>query len=233
MAAVTRGRRGFRAAIAAAGLLAAWLAGPCARAAGGHHSVDDAVLLVPGACNLEGWATGSQDGARLLHGGGGCRVGPVELSAASELTRQGDASDTNWQLQLKWAHPLAAGVSAGFSVTPFWLAHQQPHFQGTMVATLLTWKANDSLTAHLNLGRDFLQNAPNQPRSGIALEWAESKQLSLLGERYVEDRTQFLRAGLRWSIGDHVTIDASRSQRLGGAGVSNWILGMSRQFDIR
>ena len=233
MASLSGWRAPLRRQVLAAGLLSACLASPCAQAAGGHHSVDDAVLLEPGACDVEGWATRSQNGARLLHAGAGCRVGAVELSAAGELARQDGASDTHWQAQLKWAHPLAGGLSAGFSVTPFWLAHQQPHYQGTMVAALLTWKASDCFTAHLNVGRDFLQSAPDQARSGIALEWAANKELSLLGERYVEDRTHFLRAGLRWSVGDDVTIDASRSQRLSGAGTSNWIVGISRQFAIR
>lgn len=52
---------------------------PRARAAGGHHAVDDAAILEPGQCYIETWLGRETRGARrLLHAGPACRVAGVD-----------------------------------------------------------------------------------------------------------------------------------------------------------
>ena len=202
-------------------------------AAGGHHGVDDAAILEPGTCELESWFTRAGAGARLLHAGLGCRVGPVELGAAAERARDPAGHSTGYGLQVKWAAEVAPGVSAGFSLSPFWQAHARPSYQGSNLAALLTWAAREDLAFHANLGRDVLNGAPNQARSGAAVEWLPVTGWSLVAERYIESATHFLRAGARWSFADNLTLDFSRAHRLHGPGESNWTLGATWLIDRR
>ncbi len=202
-----------------------------AQSAGGHHAVDDAAILDPGLCQLEAWLKDVPSGERLAHGGAGCRIGPIELTAASEHTRDGSPSQTISSLQAKWATGLAPGLSAGVSLAGDWRAHVRPHHQVATMAALLTWAARDDFALHANLGRDFVRAGSDLNRSGVAAEWTARPGWSLTAERYVEDRTQFARAGVRWCVSDAWNIDFSRAQRLRGPGASNWTIGTTWQFE--
>jgi hypothetical protein len=212
-------------------LAAALFSVAAAHAAGGHHAVDDAAILEPGACKLEGWWTKDRGGERAVHAGGGCRVGPVELNAATEYARDGGSSQTAWGLQAKWAAELVPGVSAGLSLAPGWQAHIRPRYQGSTLAALFTWAARDDLALHLNLGRDLVHGGADQNRGGVSAEWLARPGWSLVAERYLEDGTHFVRGGARWAVTENWSVDISRAQRLHGPGASNWTLGTIWQFD--
>lgn len=202
-------------------------------AAGGHHAVDDAAILEPGQCELESWF-GRARGEKLLHAGGACRVGPVELGAAAEYGRlAGAGSQTGWGLQAKWAHELGDGFSIGASLTPGWQAHVRPRYQATTVAALATWAPGEALALHLNLGRDLVHSGPDLHRSGMAIEWTPRTGWTLLAERYLEEQTHFARAGLRWTVGGGWSVDLSRTQSLRGPNPSMWTLGLTWLLDGR
>jgi hypothetical protein len=207
--------------------------GGTVHAAGGHHAVDDAAILESGSCELEGWFTRAGAAERLLHAGLGCRVGPVELGLASERARDGEGHATGHGLQVKWATELAAGLSAGLSVSPAWQAHVRPRYQGTTVSGLLTWAVREDVALHANLGRDLLHGADDLNRSGVAVEWAPKPGWSLVAERYVESATHFLRAGVRWAASENLTADLSRAHNLRGEMPSNWTIGATWLFDRR
>lgn len=198
--------------------------------AGGHHALDDAAILEPDTCEAEGWLTRANAGPRLLHAGGACRVGPVELGAAAEYARESGASETGWALQAKWATELAPGFSAGFSLTPLWQARAQPRYQATSLVALATWAPREDLAFHLNLGRDFVHAAGDEKRGGVSVEWTPREQWSLTAERYVEQQAHFVRAGLRWAASEDWTFDISRAHLLHGPGASNWTVGLRRQI---
>lgn len=202
-----------------------------ALAAGGHHAVDDAALLAPGACSLEGWWSGARGGEKGVHAGGGCRVGPLELSGAADYARDGGSSQSASGLQAKWATELAAGFSAGLSLASGWQAHVRPRYQGTTLAVLMTWAAREDLALHLNLGRDFIHRGADQNRSGVSAEWIVRPRWSLVAERYLEDGTHFARAGVRWAVTQQWSVDLSRAQRLRGPGASNWTVGATWEFE--
>jgi hypothetical protein len=211
-------------------LLPALVFSTAAGAAGGHHGVDDAAILEPGRCELEGWTTRSRGSERLLHAGAGCRVGPVELGLAAEHARADGAGQSGYGLQAKWAREWRPGLSAGWSLSAGWQAQARPRYQGVTLAGLVTWAAREDLALHLNVGRDLVRGGPDQNRSGVSAEWAALPGWSLLGERYYEDRTHFARAGLRWAPSPDWTVDLSRAHRLSGPGASAWTLGASWQF---
>jgi hypothetical protein len=217
--------------VGALALAAGMLAGTPAIAAGGHHSVDDAAILDPGLCKLEGWYSDASAGERLLHAGGACRVGPVELNASSVYAREGDRSLTGYALQGKWATELAPGFSAGLLLATGWQAHVQPRWEGTSLSGLFTWSPRDDLAFHLNLGRDFLHSADDLDRAGAAVEWTVRPGWSIVGERFLALETHAARLGLRWAINDAWTVDVSRAQRISGPLPSNWTIGASWQFE--
>jgi hypothetical protein len=198
--------------------------------AGGHHSVDDANILDPGNCEFETWVTRASRSDELLHVGGQCGVHGVEIALAAEPSRlQGARSDV-WQAQLKWARPLDEAVHVGFSVTPQWDTRSSPRYQGTTLSTLLTLQPWEGWQLHGNLGRDWLHEG-NRARSGVAADWTTpDKRLQFAVERYVENRTNFARAGARWFANDKWTFDMSRAQRLDGPRPSNWTLALTRSF---
>lgn len=214
-----------------------------ASAAGNHHAVDDAAILPRDECENESWFTRSQGGERLLQTDLQCRVGPVELSAGAEYTRPGgDAgSQTAWSLQVKWAREVADGFSLGVLVQPQWEAHQHPRHNLTLVAALATWNMTDRWALHANLGRDFVRaargerahdaDAGNRPHSGVAAEWSPVKTWTLVGERYLEERTHCWRAGVRWAAGRNWSLDFSRAQNIAGPRPSNWTLGLTIDLD--
>lgn len=207
-------------------LLCMLLAAGQAFAAGGHHAVDDAAILEPGQCELESWLARARGGERLLHAGAGCRVGPVELGLATEHARQsGNPSQAGWGLEVKWATEVKEGLGVGLALAPVWQAHLRPRYQGVALVGLLTWNARDDLALHANVGRDFVHRGADDDRYGASVEWTPRKGWTLLGERYREAATHFVRAGVRWAGGEHWSLDFSRAHRLHGPSPSAWTLG--------
>jgi hypothetical protein len=202
-----------------------------ALAAGGHHAVDDAEILKRGDCEGEGWFTRARGGERLLHSGLQCRVGPVELGAAAEYGRADGASQTGWALELKWAREVADGFSLGISVAPSWQAHVRPRHDRTTLNGLASWAPHEQWAFHANLGREFNRGGQDEARYGVAAEWKPRPGWSLLAERYREEATHFVRAGVRWEAGRRWTIDFSRAQRLSGVAPSNWTVGLTIDLD--
>jgi len=197
-------------------------------AAGGHHALDDAAILEPDTCEAESWLTRSRGGQRLLHAGGACRVGPVELGASAEHARQAGAGETGYVLQAKWAAQLGPGFSAGLSLASGWRAQVRPRHQGATLVALATWAAREDVAFHLNLGRDFNHAGGDENRWGVSVEWTPRENWSLTAERYAEQQSHFLRAGLRWAASDAWTFDISRAHRLRGPGEAAWTVGVTR-----
>jgi hypothetical protein len=214
---------GLRAAAAAAALLA----GGNAWAAGGHHAVDDAIIASRGECEQETWLTGDRAGGRALHAGVSCRLGPLELGIAGEHARADGQSGTAWEAQAKWAREIADGLHLGFSVQPQLQPRQRPRYAATTFAALASWTPGVDLAFHLNLGRDFGHGGPDAARSGVAAEWAPLARWWLVAERHVEERTHFLRAGVRWAAGRNWSVDFSRGHRISGPNPSTWTLGVT------
>jgi hypothetical protein len=214
-----------------AALGALLLAAGSAWAAGGHHAVDDAEILEPQQCELEGWFSRARGGERGLHAGANCRVGPVELGVASEYARFAGESASAWGLEAKWATEVAPGLSLGAKVGPAWAAHVRPRYQCVSASALATWKARDNVALHANLGRDFVHRGEDQGRYGAAVEWAPAPAWSLMAERYKEEGTHFVRGGVRFLGGEDWSVDLSRSHRLSGPATSAWTLGGTWSFD--
>lgn len=203
-----------------------------AHAAGGHHAVDDANLLDDGQCKLEVWTERETGGSRTLaHAGPGCRVGPVELDL--NIDRQkfaARAGTTSFSPQVKWATGLNDQVNMGLVVGSSF-SSQSPRYTSSTVYIPLTWHATDALLAHVNWGRDFQRNGPNQARGGLALEWTASTDWSFVAERFLQSGANSARIGARWALMPGVSLDVSRASTLGPAGPVWATVGVNWQFD--
>jgi hypothetical protein len=200
------------------------------QAAGGHHSVDDADILPEGACEQESWAGRAHGGARLLHAGGACRLGAVQLGAAAEHTRDQGASATAWGLELKWSQSVTPDWSVGLVAQPVWQARARPRYQGTIALALATWRPRENLALHANAGRDVVNGGEDEARGGVAAEWMPAPHWWLTVERYREQASHFVRAGVRWSAAGPWSVDVSRAHRLAGPAASNWTIGLGLAF---
>ena len=215
------------------GLLAGFcLVSLSAQAAGGHHAVDDAAMLDVGKCKLEGWAERETGGARTLHHlGTGCRVGPVELGLNLDKEKQtsSDAA-TSFSPQIKWACPLNDVLSVGV-VASAKFNSQSPRYASSSVVLPLSWRATDTLSAHVNWGRNFLRGGAGQPRGGVSLEWAPTSDVSLVAERFREAANNSTRLGARYALTPDVKLDISRARSLHAGGASWWTAGVIWEFD--
>jgi hypothetical protein len=220
--------RAIRALLACMALVAAH---PHARAAGGHHSVDDAAIMDPGQCKVEAWAESSrEDVESLFHLGPACRIGPVELGLNLDRVRFTEgAGETSGGPRVKWAGPLVGGLSIGLEGNATWKKGSPSYVGGTVVVPL-TWQASETLAVHLNAGRDFLAGAPDLSRSGISAEWTPLAAWSFVAERFRENDANFWRLGARWNLTEEITLDLSRASRLQGGATGWWTLGLTWTF---
>ena len=114
-------------------LAALLLCAGSAQGAGGHHAVDDAIVLDPGQCELETWWEREDKSTRtLLHAGPACRVGAVELGLILNRTRQdGDGTTTDAGVQVKWVHNIGDAWHAGV-VLGLTGQNRSPHYAGSL-----------------------------------------------------------------------------------------------------
>jgi len=196
-------------------------------AGGGHFAVDDAIILGPGECDIESWATHADGGNALAHAGLQCGAFGAEWGLAAESVHEDGSQRTLYGAQLKWAREWQPGWHAGFSVTPARQTRERPGYVGSNVSALLTWMPGEHLAVHVNAGRDLLQAQPDQGRHGAAIEWTLQRQWTLVLERYLLDATQFARAGARWVASERWSVDLSRAYKLHGERASNWTLGVT------
>jgi len=212
-----------------AGTVLAGLLTPAhSRAAGGHHAVDDAAILDPGQCQLEAWAEQASD-HRLQHLGQACRASGVEIGW--NLDRSVDHAEPiarSMGLQLKWARDLQPGLGLGLGAV--WAAGWQngsPRFAGQTLLVPLSWSPRDDLVLHLNVGRDFRQDAPDVARQGVALEWHPAAPWQALVEWWRDALGPQRRVGLRYIVDDRVSVDLSRAQALDASRGAWWTLGLN------
>lgn len=219
----------FRTALPASIAAASLLVTSPARAAGGHHAVDDAAILDPGQCQLETWFDRTQGGnANLLHAGPACRMGPTELGLNLDSPRAAGDGRTNASgLQAKWAWPLSDSAHVAAVVSTAW-QDKAPRHPGSTLLVPLTWQVTDALQFHVNAGRDFLRDAPDAARGGVALEWLAMPAWSFVAERFRESQADRWRLGARRMLGN-ASVDLSRAQGLDGA-ASSWTLGLTWLF---
>jgi hypothetical protein len=248
-------KHGIRSAVLLAGT---WALVSTAQAAGGHHAVDDAVILEPRACVADAWVGDST--TTLLHLGASCGVGPVELGLSAEHERSLNSdsdypSQTGLGLGVKWAHAFDREVGLGLSyelgldARPFPPEYALSSFNGLFTWTP-AWSSRREYALHLNIGTDIVDGRDagrdeDYSRWGVALEWAPDNarlpammtdmgQWSFVGERYRRFDADYLRLGFRIGVGRNGNIDISREQGVSGTDEGGrWFFGVTVPLEIR
>jgi hypothetical protein len=196
-------------------------------ASGGHHAVDDASILDPGKCLLETWADRFlHDTGTVLHAGGGCHVGSVELGLNLDSARFSGKTVVFAGPQAKWAQPVSDTIAAGLVVAASW-RNGPSGYAGTTVFFPLTWQARDALLVHVNLGRDFVRGDADGPRAGIAVEWTPSDSWSFVAERFRELGASYWRTGARFAPSPVVNVDLSYARSIHESATSRWTVGVT------
>ena len=205
-----------------------------ALAMGGHFDADDALMLEPGRCQVEVWATAAP--AAHLHAqhlGPACRVGPLELGLAVDRlvdsTGHGGTSSRVAGVQLKWVTgSLMPQLSIGLAAS---IARDST--PGTATArslyAALTWFASDVWQWHANVGRDRDGQGEQFNRAALAAEWAASDRLTLIAEILRLGGAQNRRIGLRISLAEFTSIDMS-AMHTSSDGKRRWGLGLNHEF---
>ena len=121
---------------------------------------------------------------------------------------------------------LSIGVAASAKFNS-----QSPRYASSTAVIPLTWRATETLSAHVNWGRNFLRGGGGQPRGGVSLEKAPVSDLSLVAERSREAANNSTRVGARYTLSPAIKLDLSRAQSLNAGGVSWWTAGVIREFD--
>lgn len=199
--------------VAAPSLLIAAALPVCA--AGGHHDVDDAVVLDTGQCQVEAWAfEGRRPALAALHLGPACRVGAFELGLSIDRLRIAGAVDDNAGPQIKWAiellpQRLAIGLASG----AVW--RLQGVERRALVTTYLpvtVWLADNTLQLHANLGQDREPGAGVLRRWGVAGDWSLNERWVVTAERRSQLALALTRVGLRFNVTPLSSIDFSAAR---------------------
>jgi hypothetical protein len=200
-------------------------------AAGGHHAVDDAELLDPGVCEVEGWWSQGRGQRALLHAGSGCRIGPVELGLGVDQDRDDEGTVRPWSLQAKWAAEVRPGLKVGMSLSPSWTPKIRPRERAVVWTGLVTGAIGEQVRWHANLGRAWTWPGTSETRLGVSADWSFRPGWQVMVERYKQDGGHQARAGLRWQPTQGWTVDASRSLHLAGTGAPSTTLGLTIEID--
>lgn len=202
-----------------------------AGAAGGHHDVDDAVVLDPEHCQGEAWvASGRHPTLRLLHLGPACRIGAIEWGLTADRLRLDGADHDNAGPQMKWVHEvwpqrLNIGFAAGFA------AHLRGPRQ-TVITTFVPVTAwlgeRRQLQLHFNIGQDRETGPRVVRRWGLAADWSPNDQWTITLERRSLLGDALTRGGLRYNVTPLSSIDLSyaegRRQRVAVLGYTvEWV----------
>ena len=202
--------------------------------AGGHFTVDDAALLDPGQCQIDGWVEHeSRADRRLAHVGPSCGLGPVEVGLGWDRSRvQAADAPMATGAYVKWAAGISDAVSVGAAVAGNWQA-ATPRHAGTTVVIPLSWRINDALQTHFNIGRDYVRGGANANRAGVAVEWRPAARWLVIAEQFRQSEASFARVGLRWEPTQALSIDLSRADRWSGPSSAWWTLGIAWAFEQR
>lgn len=188
--------------------------------------VDDATILDPGKCQVEGWTQRIQ-GQTEYWAMPACRVGGWELSAGlGHIGPDGTGAYRSHVLQAKTIlRPLQTN-DWGIGLTIADQYRQGGGLSGdlSVLVPLTVSLLDDRVRVHANAGWLHRENARDGATWALGTEWAVKAPLALTLETYGARRgASYVQAGLRLdAIPDRLALDAGVGQRVGGSGAERY-----------
>ena len=193
---------------------------------------DDAAVVAPKTCQLEGSLRAARDGT-LWAAQPACNFGgDLEWSAGlGQLAPDADPSSTIVQLQLKSVlYRTREGVGSfgalGGALRDTGAPHGKSAFQGYYAKALASWYPRDGLEFDFNLGAANVRGSGTFALAGVAATGTVATGLQLLGEVFRDQPgpTKF-NVGLRSIVvADRVEIYASYGNRFGHSGAADVVI---------
>jgi hypothetical protein len=195
-------------------------------AMGGHFDVDDASVLAPGRCQVEGWLLRGHP-SHLWHVGPSCRFGEAEFGATVDRQTGNAPGASLVGVQVKWVTDAWASSAIGVAVAVARDAVADRSLLSGYVP--VSWPATGPVQLHANVGVDRRSDGHRTSRAGVAAEGEVSERLTLLAERFRIAGENAYRFGLRWAIGADASIDVTAAS-VRGRDRPLWGLGFTYEF---
>lgn len=201
-------------------LAALLLCASTAAHAGRPLATEDADVLEPGQCELEGFAARERaSGTPAARGTSlqfGCGIGwRSQAALAWERVRSDGESTRGWALVGKTAlRPRTEGTT-GFTLAWGLGAEHPPggstQHETTFLTAVATREWDGGWLSHANLGWARSESASASTTTwNLAVERPVGGGVDLMGELYGDDRTRpWLGLGVRWSASERVSLNAS------------------------
>lgn len=223
-------------------MLAALLAGAATAAhAGRPLATEDADVLDPGACELEGFVarerasgTSAANGSTLQFG---CGLGWHSQAALAHTRVRSDGETASaWALLGKTAIVPRADATPGLTLAWGLVAERIPgaatKHEATFLAAVATREWDGGWLAHANLGWWRSESASASTTTwNLALEKPVGAGVDVMGEFYGNDRTRaWLGLGLRWAAAERLSLNASYAVQDSAPRTRLWTVGFKVAF---
>lgn len=216
-------------------------AGATAAHAGRPLATEDADVLEPGRCELEGFASHvraddmpSARGTTLQFG---CGLGwNTQAALAASHARADGASSTAWALVGKTGLVPRSDTSTGLTLAWGLAAVRAPggstEHETTFLNLVATHGFDGGWLAHANLGWLRSESADtNTTTWNLAVERPVGGGVDLMAELYGDDRTRpWLGAGVRWAASERVSLNASWAVQNASPRPTLWTIGFKISF---
>jgi hypothetical protein len=227
------------ASAALAAVLAATLCLPAV--AGRPLATEDADTLDAGDCEWESFA--GRETARGLPSARawatqvGCGVGHhAQVALGVGQTRSAGDTVPGWALSGKLGlvprGEGATGVSLAWGLGAEKAPGASMKHETSLLALVATRELSDGVLGHLNLGWARSESARRSSTLwNAAIEGTVGRGVDLMAEVYGDDRDKpWVATGIRWTLGESFSVDASYSVQTGSPRVKLWTLGFNLAF---
>lgn len=205
-----------------------------ANAAGGAYQVDDAAINPAGECNVDAWHQRSRHQGRQYQTvlASACTftaLPDLQLGAALARDRLDAAGQTLVSPELKTLllSREDIGLAVALAASADFVFDRRHAFEAAELNLPLTYQPGEPLRLNANLGWGHAHDDGERNhrwRGGLGLEYAAADALTLIAERFGEQRGgQGWQAGPRLHLGQALDLDLVMGRQL-NAGGDRWLV---------
>jgi hypothetical protein len=209
--------------------------------AGRPLATEDADVLDRGRCEWESFAARESASGNPSTNGWATQVGcgfaaQAQVALGYQRSRSDGVSAAGWILGGKVGllprREGSTGVTLAWGLTAEKSAGESMRHEGSTIAVVATRELADGLLGHGNLG--WARSERERQSRGtwnLAAEWAAGEGLDLMAEVYGEERAKpWHGAGVRYAIGQRLSVNASYGVHRETPRTTLWTLGFKLEF---